>query len=122
MRAHIANHVTGVSEGHTATLQMIGVGYRATLEPSAVSVRKEYGGQQFVNLKVGFTHPVELGVPKGMKASIPQPTKILLEGTVKEVVNEFAAKIRQWRRPEPYKGKGIFVNGETIKLKPKRIK
>ena len=122
MRGHIANHIVGVSEGHAATLRMVGVGYRATLEDSATTAYSQYKGQKFVNLKVGFTHPVELGVPKGMTASIPQPTRILLEGTVKQVVNEFAAKIRAWRRPEPYKGKGIFVNGETIKLKPKRIK
>lgn len=57
-----------------------------------------------------------------MKASTPQPTRILLEGVEKEVVNQFAAKIRMWRKPEPYKGKGIFVNGETIKLKAKKIK
>lgn len=122
IRAHLANHVLGVSEGHAAVIRMVGVGYRATLEPTAVTRSPEYPGQQFINLKVGFTHPIELGVPQGMKASIPQPTRILLEGTVKEVVNQFAAEIRQWRRPEPYKGKGIFVNGETIKLKPKRIK
>lgn len=57
-----------------------------------------------------------------MKATVPQPTRILLEGPEKEVVLQFAAKIRMWRKPEPYKGKGIFVNGETIKLKAKKIK
>lgn len=98
------------------------MGYRATIEPSAVSVEPEYQGQQFVSLKVGYSHPIELGVPLGMKASTPQPTRILLEGPVKEVVNQFAARIRKWRVPEPYKGKGIFVNGETIKLKAKKIK
>ena len=61
-------------------------------------------------------------LPKGMKATVPQPTRILLEGPEKEVVLQFAAKIRMWRKPEPYKGKGIFVNGETIKLKAKKIK
>ena len=58
----------------------------------------------------------------GVTASTPQPTRILLQGPDKEVVNQFAAEIRIWRRPEPYKGKGIFVNGETIKLKAKKIK
>lgn len=82
----------------------------------------EYPGQQFVSLKVGYSHPIELGVPEGVKASVPQSTRILLEGCEKEVVMQFAAEIRQWRRPEPYKGKGIFVNGETIKLKAKKIK
>ncbi len=57
-----------------------------------------------------------------MKATVPQPTRILLEGPEKEVVLQFAAKIRMWRKPEPYKGKGIFVNGETIRLKAKKIK
>ena len=57
-----------------------------------------------------------------MRASCPQPTRILLEGVEKEVVMQFAAEIRAWRKPEPYKGKGIFVNGESIKLKNKKIK
>lgn len=121
-RAYLNNHILGVSEGHTAILRLVGVGYRATVEPSAVSVQPEYPGQQFVSLKVGYSHPIELGVPLGMKASTPQPTRILLEGMEKEVVNQYAAKIRKWRVPEPYKGKGIFVNGETIKLKAKKIK
>ncbi len=82
----------------------------------------EYPSQPFVSLKVGYSHPIELGVPQGVKASTPQPTRILLEGMDKEVVTQFAAKIRMWRKPEPYKGKGIFVSGETIKLKAKKIK
>jgi len=101
---------------------MVGVGYRATVEPTATTVEPEYPGQQFVNLKVGYSHPVELGIPKGVKASTPQPTRLLLEGIEREAVMQFAAKIRMWRKPEPYKGKGIFVNGETIKLKNKKIK
>ncbi|KAK0515135.1 hypothetical protein JMJ35_002514 [Cladonia borealis] len=121
-RAYLNNHILGVSEGHTAILRLVGVGYRATVEPSAVTVQPEYPGQKFVSLKVGYTHPIELGLPVGMKASTPQPTRILLEGIEKEVVNQFAAKIRKWRVPEPYKGKGIFVNGETIKMKAKKIK
>ena len=65
---------------------------------------------------------MELGIPKGVTASTPQPTRLLLEGPEREVVMQFAANIKAWRRPEPYKGKGIFVNGETIKLKNKKIK
>ena len=121
-RAYLHNHILGVSEGHTAILRLVGVGYRATVEPTATTVKPEYLGQQFVSLKVGYSHPIELGVPFGMKASTPQPTRILLEGIEKEVVMQFAAKIRMWRKPEPYKGKGIFVNDETIKLKAKKIK
>ncbi|KAI4169739.1 MAG: hypothetical protein LQ343_005480 [Gyalolechia ehrenbergii] len=121
-RSYLANHILGVSEGHTAILRLVGVGYRATVEPAAITVKPEYPGQQFVSLKVGYSHPIELGVPMGVKASTPLPTRILLEGIDKEVVNSFAASIKRWRKPEPYKGKGIFVNEETIKLKAKKIK
>jgi large subunit ribosomal protein L6 len=121
-RAYLQNHILGVSEGHSAILRLVGVGYRASVEPTATTVEPEFPGQLYVNLKVGFSHPVELGIPKGVTASTPQPTRLLLEGAEKEVVMQFAAKIRMWRKPEPYKGKGIFVNGETIKLKNKKIK
>jgi large subunit ribosomal protein L6 len=122
VRAYLQNHIVGVSEGHVAILRLVGVGYRATVEPTATTVKPEYEGQQFVNLKVGYSHPIELGLPKGVKASTPQPTRILLEGPERQVLMQFAANIRKWRVPEPYKGKGIFVNGETIKLKNKKIK
>lgn len=92
------------------------------MESSAQTKTANYPGQQFVSLKVGYSHPIELGVPQGVKASTPQPTRILLQGVEKEVVKQFAAEIRAWRKPEPYKGKGIFVNDETIKLKAKKIK
>ena len=121
-RAYLQNHVLGVSEGHTAILRLVGVGYRASVESTATTAAPEYVQQQFVSLRVGYSHPIELGVPRGVKASTPQPTRILLEGTDKEVVKQFAAKIRMWRKPEPYKGKGIFVNDETITLKAKKIK
>ncbi|MCJ1412109.1 hypothetical protein MMC19_006201 [Ptychographa xylographoides] len=121
-RAYLQNHVLGVSEGHNAILRLVGVGYRASVESTATTVKPEYEGQKFVSLKVGYSHPIELGLPPGVKASSPQPTRILLQGADKEVVNQFAAEIRMWRKPEPYKGKGIFVNGETIKLKSKKIK
>ncbi|KAF1981961.1 mitochondrial 54S ribosomal protein YmL16 [Aulographum hederae CBS 113979] len=121
-RAYLQNYILGVSEGHTAILRLVGVGYRATIESTATTVSAEYPDQQFVNLKVGYSHPIELGVPKGVKASVPQPTRILLEGVDKEVVMQFAAEIREWRKPEPYKGKGIFVNDETIRLKSKKVK
>lgn len=92
------------------------------MEDSATTVSQEYPGQKFVSLKVGYSHPIELGIPQGVKASTPQPTRILLEGHEKQVVKSFAARIRKWRVPEPYKGKGIFVDDETIKLKAKKIK
>ncbi|KAF2208820.1 hypothetical protein CERZMDRAFT_114343 [Cercospora zeae-maydis SCOH1-5] len=122
VRAYLQNHILGVSEGHAAILRLVGVGYRATIENSAVTKEPEYEGQQFVSLKVGYSHPIELGVPQGVQASTPQPTRILLQGIERDVVMQFAAKIRAWRKPEPYKGKGIFVNDETIKLKAKKIK
>ncbi|KAL4929048.1 mitochondrial 54S ribosomal protein uL6m [Aspergillus undulatus] len=121
-RALLQNTILGVSEGHICILSLVGVGYRATIESTASTVEAEYPGQQFVSLKAGYSHPIELGIPKGVKASTPQPTRILLEGNDKQVVTQFAAEIREWRRPEPYKGKGIFVNGETIKLKAKKIR
>ena len=122
MRAHLQNYVTGVSEGHVCILRLVGVGYRASIEKSVTTAKPTYPGQQFLALKLGFAHPVEMGIPKGVKASVPQPTRILLEGPDKEVVTMFAAQIRDWRRPEPYKGKGIYINDETIKLKAKKIK
>ncbi|KKY24367.1 putative 60s ribosomal protein [Phaeomoniella chlamydospora] len=122
MRAHLKNYVTGVSEGHVCILRLVGVGYRASIENSATTAKAEYPGQRFLALKLGFAHPVEMGIPQGVKASVPQPTRILLEGPDKEVVTMFAAQIRDWRKPEPYKGKGIYVNDETIKLKAKKIK
>ncbi|KAI1772276.1 ribosomal protein L6 [Hypoxylon cercidicola] len=118
--AYINRHIIGVSEGHTAVLRLVGVGYRATVEERPK--KAQYPGQKFVCVKLGFTHPVEEPVPFGIKASTPQPTRILLEGINKEQVMSFAAQIRKWRKPEPYKGKGIFVNDETIKLKQKKIK
>ena len=121
-RAYLANHVLGVSEGHNAILRMVGVGYRATVESTASTIAATYPGQKFVSLKVGYSHPIELGIPQGVTATVPQPTRILLEGPEKEVLKQFAAEIRQWRVPEPYKGKGIFVGDETIRLKAKKIK
>jgi large subunit ribosomal protein L6 len=122
VRAVLNNNIVGVSEGHTAILRLVGVGYRALIEDTAVTKKLEYEGQKFVSLKVGYSHPIELGIPKGVTASTPQPTRILLEGVDREVVMQFAAHIRAWRVPEPYKGKGIFVNDETIQLKAKKIK
>lgn len=122
MRSLIQNSVAGVSEGHLCILRLVGVGYRATIEDTAITKTPAYPGQKFVNLKLGYAHPVEMPVPKGIKASVPQPTRILLEGCDKQVIKQFAAEIREWRKPEPYKGKGIFVNDETIRLKAKKIK
>ncbi|KAH7312344.1 putative 60S ribosomal protein L6 [Stachybotrys elegans] len=118
--AYLNNYVTGVSEGHTAIIRLVGVGYRAMLEPRRS--KEEYPGQQFLCLKLGYTHPIEMGVPKGVKVTVPSPTRILLEGVDRETIMSFAGKVRLWRPPEPYKGKGVFINDQTIKLKDKKIK
>ncbi|OAQ96513.1 hypothetical protein LLEC1_01767 [Akanthomyces lecanii] len=118
--AYLKNHIMGVSEGHTAILRLVGVGYRATVEER--KSKAEYAGQKFLCLKLGFTHPVEEGIPKGVTVTTPAPTRILLEGAEREVLMSFAGKVRKWRPPEPYKGKGVFVNDQTIKLKQKKIK
>lgn len=87
-------------------LRLVGIGYRASIDKRPQL--EEYPGQDFVCLRLGFSHPIDLGVPKGVTASTPQPTRILLEGINREEVMQFAAKIRRWRVPEPYKGKGII--------------
>ncbi|PHH81052.1 hypothetical protein CDD82_1358 [Ophiocordyceps australis] len=118
--SYINNHITGVSEGHTAVLRLVGVGYRASVEFR--SSKETYARQPFLCLKVGYTHPIEEGVPEGVKVSTPTPSRVLLEGADRETVMSFAGRVRQWRPPEPYKGKGIFVNDQTIRLKQKKIK
>lgn len=100
----------------------MGVGYRATIEKTSTTKQPTYPGQEFLMLKAGYSHPIEMPVPEGIKVLVPQPTKIFLEGCDKAGVTLFAAQIRAWRRPEPYKGKGIFVNDETIRLKGKKAK
>lgn len=109
----------GVSEGHSAILRLVGVGYRASVERRPA--KQAYAGQQFLCLKLGFTHPVEEAIPPGVRVTTPSPTRILVEGTDKEAIMSFAGRVKQWRKPEPYKGKGIFINDETIKLKSKKI-
>lgn len=98
----------------------MGIGYRAAVEarPDA----EEYPGQKWLTMKLGYTHPVDMAVPRGVEASAPNPTRILLEGVNREDVMSFAGRIRERRKPEPYKGKGVFINDESIKLKQKKIK
>lgn len=118
--SYLRNYIMGVSEGHTAILRLVGVGYRATVERRRG--KEQFPGQQFLCLKLGFTHPVEEAIPRGVKVTTPSPTRILLEGTDREVLMSFAGRVRKWRPPEPYKGKGVFINDQTIKLKQKKIK
>ncbi len=105
MRALVANMVQGVSEGYQRKLELVGVGYRAALQ-----------GRD-LNLTLGFSHPVLFKAPEGVTIEVPAQTEILVKGTDKQQVGEVAAKIRAFRPPEPYKGKGVRYAGEKITLK-----
>ena len=109
-RALLNNMVHGVSEGFKKELEMRGVGYRAQLQ-----------GKKLV-LSVGKSHPDEVEAPKGITFELPNPTTIVVNGISKEVVGQTAAYIRSLRAPEPYKGKGIFVDDEKIVLKQRKVK
>lgn len=104
-RALIKNMVVGVSEGYQKTLELVGVGYRAQLK-----------GKDLV-LNLGYSHPVEIQAVNGVEYSVPEPTKVIVSGIDKELVGSVAANIRVWRKPEPYKGKGIKYAGEVIRRK-----
>ena len=102
MRSVIANMVQGVSEGFERKLELVGVGYRAAMQ-----------GRD-LNLSLGFSHPVLFKAPEGITISTPTQTEIVGNGADKQVVGEVAAKIRGFRPPEPYKGKGVKYAGENI--------
>lgn len=104
-RALVANMVTGVHEGFTKTLEITGVGYRAAKQGDKLA------------LTLGFSHPVEMEAPAGITIDVPAPNKIVVSGADKEVVGAVAADIRKWRKPEPYKGKGIRYEGEVVRRK-----
>ena len=104
-RALLANMVTGVSEGFSRSLELIGVGYRAQLQ-----------GKKLV-LNVGYSHPVEFTPEEGLEVEVPSNTKIIVKGISKERVGALASNIRDVRPPEPYKGKGIRYEGEFVRRK-----
>jgi large subunit ribosomal protein L6 len=104
-RAILANMFTGVSEGFTRKLELVGVGYRAAMQGKDL------------NLSLGYSHPVVFQVPAGITVATPTQTEILVSGADKQQVGEVAAKIRAYRKPEPYKGKGIRYAGEKIIMK-----
>ena len=104
-RANLNNMVVGVTEGYTKKLQLVGVGYRAQLK-----------GDTLI-LNVGYSHPVEMHAPKGVKIEVPSNTEINLSGISKQVIGAFAATIREVRPPEPYKGKGIRYVDEYVRRK-----
>ena len=102
LRAIVANMVQGVSQGFERKLELVGVGYRATMQGKDLS------------LALGFSHPVVFQAPEGVSISTPTQTEILVAGADKQRVGEVAAKIRGYRPPEPYKGKGVKYAGENI--------
>ena len=105
VRAILANMITGVTDGFTRKLELVGVGYRAAMQGKDL------------NLSLGFSHPVLFKTPEGITLATPTQTEILVSGADKQQVGEVAAKIRAYRKPEPYKGKGIRYAGEKIIMK-----
>ena len=105
LRAILANMVTGVSDGFSRKLELVGVGYRAAMQGKDL------------NLSLGFSHPVLFPAPEGITIETPTQTEILVKGSDKQRVGEVAAKIRSFRPPEPYKGKGVRYSGEKIIMK-----
>ena len=104
-RALINNMVIGVSQGFKKVLEINGVGYRAALQGNKLVV------------SAGYSHNVEMEVPAGLKVELPKNTNIVISGIDKQLVGQFAAEIREIRKPEPYKGKGIKYDYETIRRK-----
>lgn len=104
-RTLINNMIIGVTEGFSKTLEINGVGYRAAKQGNKL------------NLTLGFSHPVEMDPPAGITIDVPQPNQIVISGADKQNVGQFAAKVREKRPPEPYKGKGIKYADETIRRK-----
>ena len=102
LRAILANMVKGVSEGFERKLELVGVGYRAAMQCKDL------------NLSLGFSHPILFPAPEGITIATPTQTEIVVSGADKQRVGEVAAKIRGFRPPEPYKGKGVKYAGEVI--------
>ncbi len=105
VRTLIANMVEGVSTGFSKKLQLVGVGYRAALKGKDIE------------MQLGFSHPVFIEAPEGITFEVPSQTEIIVFGPSKEQVGQVAADIRKWRKPEPYKGKGIRYEGEHVRRK-----
>ncbi len=105
-RSLIANMVTGVTAGFTKELEIVGVGFRATLK-----------NPQQLELALGYSHPVVVDAPEGISFEVPSPLRIVVKGIDKETVGQVAADIRRVRKPEPYKGKGVRYAGEVVQRK-----
>jgi len=106
MRSLVANMITGVTDGFRKELDIVGVGYRAAAK-----------GSNALELALGFSHPVNITAPDGIEFVVPQPTRIEVHGIDKQLVGQVAADIRAWRKPEPYKGKGVRYVGEHVRRK-----
>ena len=106
VRSLVNNMVQGVTEGFRKELEIVGVGYRATAR-----------GPGAVELALGFSHPVNVTAPDGITFEVPAPNRIVVSGIDKETVGQVAADIRAWRKPEPYKGKGVRYAGEHVQRK-----
>lgn len=104
-RSVVANMVEGVTNGFTKNLDLVGVGYRAAKNGAKVT------------LSLGFSHPVELPAVDGIEVEVPAANKLIVRGIDKELVGAYAAKVRDIRRPEPYKGKGVRYEGERVRRK-----
>jgi large subunit ribosomal protein L6 len=102
-RSLVANMVTGVSDGFSRELEIVGVGYRAAA-----------AGPKKIDLQLGFSHPVSVDAPDGVEFEVPVPTRIVVKGFDKQLVGQVAADIRKIRKPEPYKGKGIRYVDERV--------
>lgn len=105
VRTLIANMVEGTANGFSKKLQLVGVGYRAALKGKDLE------------MQLGFSHPVLVEAPENITFEVPSQTEIIVSGPSKEQVGQVAANIRKWRKPEPYKGKGIRYEGEVVKHK-----
>lgn len=110
VRAIVANMVVGVSKGFERKLNLVGVGYRAQAQGDTL------------NLTLGFSHPVAHKMPVGVKCETPSQTEIVIKGVDKQQVGQVAAEIRAYRKPEPYKGKGVRYSDEVIVLKETKKK
>jgi len=105
VRAIVQNMMTGVSEGFTREMDIVGVGYKADVKGKSL------------NLNLGFSHPIDFVIPEGIKIEVEKQTRIKVLGADKQLVGETAARIRKLRPPEPYKGKGILYAGEVVRRK-----
>lgn len=110
MRALLANMVTGVTKGFEKKLNLVGVGYKAQAQGTKL------------NLSLGFSHPVVHDMPAGIKVETPTPTEIIIKGIDKQVVGQVAAEVRAYRKPEPYKGKGVRYANEVVIIKETKKK